>query len=175
MQPKELFFVIPTYRLREVGEAIQQYDEHFWRNGHSVPMIVFDDSSPTNQEKYYSVLEQTRTHNELYYVGPAEKEQFLAYLNSRLRDPRLEGLVRNLFRPSYGGNRNCALMYTLGALVVSSDDDMRPYALMEDSPESLEVDEISRGRLHKAGHNHIVHKSFDIMAAFKDVLGKPVA
>jgi hypothetical protein len=33
--------------------------------------------------------------------------------------------------------------------------------LMEDSPESLDADEISRGRLHKAGHNHIVHKSFD--------------
>ena len=33
------------------------------------------------------------------------------------------------------GNRNCALRYTLGALVVSSDDEMRPPALMEDSPE----------------------------------------
>jgi len=36
--------------------------------------------------------------------------------------------VRNLFRPSYGGNRNCTLMYTLGGLVISSNDDMRPYA-----------------------------------------------
>jgi hypothetical protein len=56
--------------------------------------------------------------------------------------------------------------------VVSSDDDMRPYALMEDSPESLEEDEICRGRLHKAGRGGFVHKSFDILAAFKDVLGK---
>ena len=59
--------------------------------------------------------------------------------------------------------------------MVSSDDDMRPFALMEDSPESLQADEISRGRLHKAGKGHAVHKSFDILAAFKDVLGKPVA
>ena len=29
-------------------------------------------------------------------------------------------------------------MYTLGGLMVSADDDMRPYALMEDSPESLD-------------------------------------
>ena len=29
MQPKELFFVIPTYRLRDVGETVEQYDEHF--------------------------------------------------------------------------------------------------------------------------------------------------
>ena len=62
-------------------------------------MIVFDDSSPANQEKYYPLLEQTHTHNELFYVGPREKEQFLAYLNQRLRDKRLEGLVKNLFRP----------------------------------------------------------------------------
>jgi hypothetical protein len=175
MEPHDLFFAIPTHRLRDVGQTVEEYDQHFWRNGHSPRIIVFDDSSPANQEKYFPLLEQTRTHNELYYVGPAEKEQFLAYLNTRLRDLRLEGLVKNLFRPSYGGNRNCALMYTLGALVVSSDDDMRPYALMEDSPESLDTDEISRGRLHKVGHNHIVHKSFDIIAAFKDVLGKPVA
>jgi hypothetical protein len=171
----DLCFVIPTYRLRDVGDTVEQYDQHFWKNGHSLRIIVFDDSSPANQDKYFPLLEQTRTHNELCYVGPAEKEQFLTYLNTRLRDARLEGLVRNLFRPSYGGNRNCALMYTLGAVLVSSDDDMRPYALMEDSPESLEADEISRGRLHKAGRNHIVHKSFDIIAAFKDVLGKPVS
>src|SRR5579863_7280862 len=102
MHDADLFFVIPTYRLRDVGETVEQYDEHFWRNGHSLKMIVFDDSSPANQEKYYSLLEQTKTHNELYYVGPREKEEFLAYLNKRLRDKRLEGLVKNLFRPSYG-------------------------------------------------------------------------
>ena len=175
MQEKELFFVIPTYRLREVGETVEHYDEHFWRNGHAVPMIVFDDSSPANQEKYYSLLEQTKTHNELYYVGPHEKDQFLAYLNGRLRDKRLEGLVKNLFRPSYGGNRNYTLMYTLGGLMVSADDDMRPYTLMEHSPESLDSDEVCRGRLHKLGHNGYSRKSFDILTSFLDVLGKPAS
>jgi hypothetical protein len=139
-----------------------------------VRIVVFDDSIPANKEKYFPLLEQTRTHNEIYYVGPREKDQFLAYLNGRLRDARLEGIVKSLFRPSYGGNRNCGLMYTLGELVVSSDDDMRPYALMEDSPESLDIDEICRGRLHKAATGDYVHKSFDIMAAFIDVLGKKV-
>jgi glycosyltransferase involved in cell wall biosynthesis len=175
MDSPELSFVIPTYRLRDVSETLEQYDQHFWKNGHTLNLIVFDDSSPANQQKYFELLERTRTHNDLFYVGPQEKEQFLAYLNGRLHDARLEGLVRNLFRPSYGGNRNCALMYTLGGLLVSSDDDMRPYALMEDSPESLETDEISRGRLHKAGSGHYVRKSFDIIGAFKDVLGKTVA
>src|SRR5580692_10960979 len=86
MHHKDLFFVIPTYRLRDVGETIQAYDEHFWRNGHAPKIIVFDDSSPVAQEKYYPILEQTRTHNDVYYVGPKEKEQFTAYLSSRLRD-----------------------------------------------------------------------------------------
>src|SRR5579862_4189332 len=73
MQERDLFFVIPTYRLRDVGETVEHYDEHFWRNGHTVRMIVFDDSSPVNQEKYYPLLEQTKTHNDLFYVGPQEK------------------------------------------------------------------------------------------------------
>ena len=172
MQQKDLFFVIPTYRLREVGETVEQYDNHFWRNGHSVPMVVFDDSSPANQEKYYSLLEGTTTHNDLYYVGPREKEQFIAYLHQRLPDKRLQGLVKNLFRPSYGGNRNYTLVYTLGSLMVSADDDMRPFALMEHSPESLETEEICRGRLHRAGENGYGRKSFDIITSFRDVLGK---
>ena len=66
-------------------------------------------------------------------------------------------------------------MYTLGGLMVSSDDDMRPYALMEDSPESLDDGEVCRGRLHKAGQNGYTRKSFDILASFLDVLGKPAA
>jgi hypothetical protein len=167
----EIFFVIPTYRLRDVGETVEQYDEHFWRNGQTVRMIVFDDSTPTTQEKYYPLLEQTRTHNELFYVGPKEKEKFLAYLNLRIRDKRLVGLVRNLFRPSYGGNRNFTLMYTLGGLMISVDDDMRPFAYMEESVETLE-NEVCRGKLFKAGENGYVRKSFDIVAAFLDVLGK---
>lgn len=173
LQDKELYFVIPTYRLRDVGETIEHHDEHFWRNGHAVRMIVFDDSSPANQEKYYPLLEQTRTHNDLYYVGPREKDQFIGYLNGRLRDKRLESLVKNLFRPSYGGNRNYTLMYTLGGLMISADDDMRPYTLMEYSPESLNPDEVCRGRLHKVGHNGYSRKSFDILSSFLDVLGKP--
>ena len=174
MPDKDLYFVIPTYRLRDVGETVELYDEHFWRNGHSVKMIVFDDSSPVAQEKYYPLLEQTRTHNDLYYVGPREKDEFTAHLNRRLNDRKLEGLVKNLFRPSYGGNRNVTLMYTLGGLMVSSDDDMRPYALVEASPESLVDEEVSRGKLFKATDGGFTRKSFDILTSFVDVLGKPV-
>jgi hypothetical protein len=173
MIDKDFFFVVPTHRLREVGETIEQYDEHFWRNGHSPQLIVFDDSSPSNQHKYYSTLEQTKTHGEIHYVGPREKEQFLAYVMQRLSDRRLEGLVKNLFRPSYGGNRNYTLMYTLGGRMISADDDMRPFTFMEHKPESLEADEVCRGRLHKRNQGDgYGRKAFDIFAAFADVLGK---
>ncbi len=175
MTEPEPYFVIPTHRLRDVGATIHEYDEHFWRNGHSVQMMVFDDSTQANVDKYLPVFEQTKTRSELFYVGPREKEEFIAYVNSRLRNKRLEPLVKNIFRPSYGGNRNFSLMYSLGGHMVSSDDDMRPYSLMEDSPESLKDREISRGRLHKIGKNGYARKSFDIMSAFRDVLGKPAA
>jgi hypothetical protein len=175
MTEKELTFVIPTYRLRDVGETVEAYDENFRRNGHSVKMVVFDDSSTAARDKYFPMLEKTSTANELFYVGPREKEEFIRFLCKRLRDKKLDSLVRNLFRPSYGGNRNFTLMYTLGQQMVSADDDMRPYALVEDSPESLAQDEISRGKLVRASQNGYTQKSYDILASFKDVLGKSVA
>jgi S1-C subfamily serine protease len=51
MQPTTTF-AIPTYRLRDVGETVERYDESFWRNGNAVPMVVFDDSSPATRDKY---------------------------------------------------------------------------------------------------------------------------
>jgi len=129
MKLAENIFVVPSYRLRDVGATIEAYDEHFWSNGHSVKMMVFDDSSLPNHEKYFNRLANTKTVNDVFYVGPREKEQFLSFLNKKLRDRKLETLVRNLFRPSYGENRNFTLMYTLGAFMISADDDMRPYAL----------------------------------------------
>jgi len=77
-----------------------------------------------------------------------------------LRDSKLNSLVRNLFRPSYGGNRNFTLMYTLGQRMISSDDDMRPHGLVEDSPESLNEHEICRGKLSKSTQNGHTRKSF---------------
>lgn len=175
MKETPTIFTIPTYRLRDVAETIEKYDEHFWSNGHTVKMMVFDDSSLANHEKYYAALEQTKTVNDIYYVGPREKEEFLSFLNRRLRDKKLDSLVRNLFRPSYGGNRNFTLMYSLGAFLVSADDDMRPHSLIESSPESLNADEISRGKLMKANGGGFVQKSFDLLKSFHDVLGRKVS
>jgi hypothetical protein len=175
MSEPNLQFVIPTNRLRDVGETVEAYDDNFWRNGQTAPIVIFDDSSVANHEKYFASLEHTKTFNPLFYVGPAEKEQFVSYICRRLRDKKLDVLVRNLFRPSYGGNRNFSLMYSLGDLLVSADDDMRPYALIEDSPESLGENEMSRGKLLRRGSNGHTKKSFDILRSFRDILGKTVS
>jgi hypothetical protein len=66
-------------------------------------------------------------------------------------------------------------MYSLGHFLVSADDDMRPHALIETHPESLNADEISRGKLMKSGNGRFVQKSFDLLASFKDVLGRKVS
>ena len=137
-------------------------------------IMIFDDSTAANHEKYYVKLEQTKTVNDLYYIGPHEKEAFMRFLNRKLRDRKLESLVRNLFRPSYGGNRNFTLMYTLGTILISADDDMWPHALIEDSPESLQRDEISHGKLMKGDDTRIINKSFDLLTSFYDVLGRRV-
>ncbi len=175
MKPVTPVFVIPTYRLRDVAETVEKYDHHFWANGHAVKIMVFDDSSLANHQKYYPLLEHTKTVNEVYYVGPKEKEHFAEILNRRLRDRKLESLVKNLFRPSYGGNRNFTLMYTLGEFMVSSDDDMRPDAFIENHMESLAENEICKGRLFKPNQPGYVRKSFDILSAFQDVLGRKVS
>ena len=83
-----LTFAIPTYRLRDVPQTVQAYDDNFSANGHNVKLMIFDDSSPATQKKYYSLLEQTRTKNELYYVGPNEKEAFIQFVNKRLNNRR---------------------------------------------------------------------------------------
>jgi hypothetical protein len=174
MRTKTTIFAIPTNRLRDVAETVEIYDRHFWSNGHSVKIMIFDDSTVGNHEKYYAKLEQTKTVNDLYYIGPREKEAFIRFLNRKLRDRKLESLVRDLFRPSYGGNRNFTLMYTLGTTLISADDDMRPHALIEDSPESLQADEIRRGKLMKRDDTRIIHKSFDLLTSFHDLLGRRV-
>ncbi len=66
-------FCDSTYRLRDVPETIETYDEHFWSNGHSTKIMVFDDSSYANTRSIMRCSSR-RTVNELYYVGPREKE-----------------------------------------------------------------------------------------------------
>jgi hypothetical protein len=138
-------------------------------------MTVFDDSGALLHEKYFQHLAKHKTKNELFYVGPAEKAALREHLESKLGDRALTPLVTELFRPSYGGNRNYTLLYSLGGFLVSADDDMRPYALVEDDGADFRLDEVCRGKVVKAEEAPPEHYTGDILGAFLDVLGKPAA
>jgi hypothetical protein len=170
--PGEPLFAIPTCRLRDVGAAVEAYDQHFVRHGHALTMTVFDDSGPALRDRYFSRLSRIETKNELYYVGHGEKAALKERLCEKLRDRKLSALVAGLFRPSYGGNRNFTLLYSLGRVLVSADDDMRPYALVEDDGRDLGADEICRGKVVPFDDAPREHRSFDIVGSFLDVLGK---
>lgn len=169
----EPLFAIPTCRLRDVGEAVEAYDRNFAHYGHSLRLVVFDDSSARLHERYFSRLSSIKTRNELSYVGPAEKAALKELLSDKLGDDARAAIVGELFRPSYGGNRNFTLLYSLGSLLVSADDDMRPYALMEDGGPGLEGNEVCRGKVVKADRAPRERRSFDVLSAFLDALGKP--
>jgi hypothetical protein len=171
--PGEPLFAIPTCRLRDVGEAVEAYDGHFAHYGHSLRLVVFDDSSARLHERYFPRLASIKTRNELSYVGPAEKAALKELLSERLGDETRAALVGELFRPSYGGNRNFTLLYSLGSLLVSADDDMRPYALVDEDGPGLEGNEVCRGKVVKAGRAPRERRSFDVLGAFLDALGKP--
>ena len=76
MKIAENIFVVPSYRLRDVGATIEAYDEHFWSNGHSVKMMVFDDSSLANHEKYFNRLANTKTVNDVFTSVPTRRSSF---------------------------------------------------------------------------------------------------
>jgi hypothetical protein len=99
MNSSDLIFVIPTYRLREVDELVEQYDRQFSRNGHSVPIVAFDDSSPANQQKYFPLPEQIRTHNDLVRCANANRVTPPARIDGSARP--IDGLDRAVCRRTF--------------------------------------------------------------------------
>ncbi|MBL8742484.1 MAG: hypothetical protein JNK04_15350 [Myxococcales bacterium] len=170
-----LTFVVPTYRLRDVAQTVAEYDEHFYKHGQPIEIVVFDDSTSGAQDRYIQELEQQSTHNEVRYVGVREKAELVARVTDRLGDRSLECLVHGALRPSHGGNLNFALLHTIGDLVISADDDMRPHALMDDrSGVVLEGRALSESTMARWPHSEKSRRTFDVARSFLDVLGKPV-
>ena len=125
-------FTIPTYRPKEVAKTVERYSDNFRGFGYSIPIMVFDDGKgEESRKKALKSLEEAEIDysGEVWYVGELEKRRFLSMLEKKTKiDPTL---LQKIFRPSYGGNRNFTLVYTLGNLFVSSDDDMHPVSLFE--------------------------------------------
>lgn len=68
MTEPKLQFAISTYRLRDVRDR-GGCDANFQRSGQTARIIVFDDSSVANHERYYGPWNPPRTQNELWYVA----------------------------------------------------------------------------------------------------------
>ena len=79
MEELDTIFSIPTYRLRDVPETIERYDENFWRNGHEVALFVFDDSSLANHDKYYSSSEKPELPTHFIMLGHAKRRDSFRY------------------------------------------------------------------------------------------------
>ncbi len=73
MRPAKTIFAVPTYRLRDVAETVETYDEHFWSNGHSVKMMVFDDSSLANHQKVLFAARANENGQRPLLRGPTRK------------------------------------------------------------------------------------------------------
>lgn len=169
----QLTFVIPTYRPAEVAETVARYSENFRGFGYSVPIVVFDDGKgeESRRRALRAFSEEGIDYpGKIWYVGELEKKKFLSKLESKTK---IDGaLLQRMFRPSYGGNRNFTLVYTLGNLFVSSDDDMHPEALYE-SPKGLKEGEIAKGRyIPREGRHQRIPD--DMLVGFLEVLGKKV-
>ncbi|MFH0948920.1 MAG: hypothetical protein V1802_00355 [Candidatus Aenigmatarchaeota archaeon] len=164
-------FVIPTCRLRDVGKAVELYDENFHNYGRKINIWVFDDSPVSVNKKYYTNLERTSTFNEVYYIGPEEKSKFITYAIERTGITVADYIIYRIFRPSYGGNRNFSLAYTLGRKFISSDDDMQPGGYVSKNGIALNEDEVMKAKtisdLRKSRW-----EDFDIAGSFLDILGK---
>lgn len=173
----DIQLVIPTCRLRDVSQTVTDYCDNLGLYGHhDVPVVVFDDSSLEVHKRDFPALEARKLENKggILYVGPQEKARFIDELVQEVGSDK-EGIIRRLTRPSYGGNRNFTLLYTLGDLFISADDDMRPHGLFHKDELRLRKDEILKGMyVDKTNKQLYERRDFDLVSAILEVLGKTV-
>ncbi len=166
---KNISLIIPTYRPAHVSRTVDAYASNFAKYGREVPIVIFDDCPYEVSREHIPAIAAIKNRGGLFYVSAHEKERFLADLSSRVGN---ESLLRKIFRPSYGGNRNFTVAYTLGEHFISVDDDMRPHGLMSTEYSLLSDSEVASGffaHYRNAAYEKI---EFDIVHAFRNVLGK---
>lgn len=172
-----LSLMIPTYRPSKVVETVRAYDNHFHKFGHTVPIVVFDDS-PGDQAARNLEERLGLVHNPVYVVGETEKCRLLSQLTGKVvRSARDRAVVERMLAPSFGGNRNHILLYSLGERFIAVDDDIRPYGLVSNDFNEGIGDEsvVILGRpvwLDSTNHYRI---ETDIIGTFDNVLGRRVS
>jgi len=131
--PPVTSLVIPTRdRIPQLQRCVGGFLENIEKQGHKMDYLVFDDSRKEGQgEKARSALAPLGSAEaRVFYSG---KEEKLAFLNELVREASAEGLPKSVLEfclfgnggdvPTYGANRNAALLATGGELVIMTDDD----------------------------------------------------
>lgn len=167
---------IPTYRPERVVQTVLDYNGHFSRFGHEIPIYVFDDSAYNRTAANLSRI-ASQLQSPVWVIGKEEKKSFLEELASEMAcsDSDL-AILTKMLRPSFGGNRNHIVLYTFGQKFMAVDDDICPYGLVtpnlnlgtEDKNLVIKGNPVSLKRVtpHK--------KEEDLIGAFLEVLGQPV-
>jgi len=166
---ESFLMVLPTYRLPEACGTVDKYYHNFQRHGHQVPIIIFDDLRQNESNISNYAHEYFQHKSGVFYVGQNEKSQFLSDLKAKLAGN--DELIDRIFRPSYGGNRNFTLIYTLGKKMMTVDDDMSPVGLFG-AGEKIEKNIVCRGRFIPKNSENYQRVEQDVAGAFLAVLGK---
>lgn len=167
----ELIFTIPTYRHNEVHRCVEEYLRNFNENGHDIPIAVFDDSSKEQSRTTVANLEQVKKrfpNSKILYVGFEEKLRYLDELEKVNHDT----LIKEMLRPSYGGNRNWILLATLGNHFISVDDDMHPYGIINPSTKE-NFSSVLEGT-YTRDLSGFGAQTMDIISAYASMIGKKV-
>jgi len=166
-------FVLPTKRIKNIPETLAEFLPLIENRSESFTVTIFDDSPKGLSDEVLPELKKINSKVPVSYVGADEKARFLEMLSERVCQPQYAPLLKEFFRPCYGGNRNFTALYTLGSHMISIDDDMRPYELRVDSAGPLAEGEISRGTLVNSSDSRTVsQKASDPIGHFVNCLGK---
>jgi hypothetical protein len=101
---KAMSLVIPTYRLRDVADTVNEYAAALKQYGHDEPIFVFDDSDEETYRRDFGLFCHKANAANVQYVGPPEKARFAEELRSRV-DARHRPHLPRALKPSYGGKR----------------------------------------------------------------------
>ncbi len=166
---------IPTYRPEKVVRTVLEYDAHFSKFGHEIPIYIFDDSAYNRTAANLSKI-ASQLQSPVWVIGKEEKKAFLEELASEMAcsDSDLATLTKML-RPSFGGNRNHIVLYTFGQKFMAVDDDICPYGLVTPNLNRGIEDENLVIKGNPVSLNRVTpdKKEEDLIGAFLEVLGQP--
>jgi hypothetical protein len=102
MKSNKTIFIIPTYRLRDVAAMAEKHDQHFWTNGHAVKIMVFDDSSVANHEKYYPFSSRPKPSTLVEICYPQKDKRQLPQINKSKADIHAPSQIHRVSRWQFG-------------------------------------------------------------------------